>query len=100
MPEKYKNNKAIIIIKNNDQLCFLWCILACLYPVEDKKNRTSKFVIHMPTLCTEGLEFPMEVNDIPKFERLNKLNTGGQQCGINVYELTGTVLTPIHTNTN
>ena len=75
---------------------FSWCISAYLYPVEDKKNRTSKFVIHMPTLCTEGLEFPMEV----KFERLNKLNTGGQQCGINVYELTGTVLTPIHTNTN
>ena len=26
LPEKYKNNKSIINIKNNDQFCFLWCI--------------------------------------------------------------------------
>ena len=36
LPEKYKNNKSIINIKNNDQFC-LWCIIAYLYPVEDKK---------------------------------------------------------------
>ena len=54
----------------------------------------------MPTLCIEGLEFTMNVKDKPKFERLNKLNTGGQQCGINIFELTGTVLTPIHMKTN
>ena len=35
LPEKYKNNKSIINIKNNDQFCFLWCILAYLLPVED-----------------------------------------------------------------
>ena len=38
----------------------------------------------MPILCLEGSEVPMEVKDIPKFGRPNKLNTGGQQCGINV----------------
>ena len=54
----------------------------------------------MHTLRTEGLEFPMKVKDTPKFERLNILYTGGQQCGINVFELTGTGLTPIHINTN
>ena len=42
----------------------------------------------------------MKVKDIPKFERLNGLNTGGQQCGINVFELTGTLLSPLHINTN
>ena len=42
----------------------------------------------------------MKVTDIPKFENLNRLNTGGQQCCINVFELTGNVLTPIHINTN
>ena len=76
LQEKYKNEKSIIKKINYHQLCFLWCILAYLYPVEDNK-KTSKYVIHMSTLCT-----------------------GGQQCGINVFELTGTVLTPIHINTN
>ena len=30
-----------------------------------------------------GLEFPMKVEDIPMFAKLNKLITGGQHCGIN-----------------
>ena len=40
----------------------------------------------------------MKVKDIPKFERLNKLNIRGH--GINVFELTGNVLTPIYFNEN
>ena len=40
----------------------------------------------------------MKVKDIPKFERLNKLNIRGH--GINVFELTGNVLTPIYINEN
>ena len=28
LPEKYKNYKSIINIRNDDQYCFLWCILA------------------------------------------------------------------------
>ena len=46
----------------------------------------------------QGLEFPMKVKDIPKFERLNKLNIRGH--GITVFELTGNVLTPIYSNEN
>ena len=38
LPEKYKKNKSIINIKNDDQFCFLWCILAHLFLVEDHKN--------------------------------------------------------------
>ena len=62
-------------------LVFLWCIVAKLYPVEDNKNRTSKYDMHEHTLCYGDLEFPMESQDIPQFENLNNLN-------INVLELT------------
>ena len=93
LPEKYKNNKSIINIKNDDQFCFLWCILAHLCPVEDHKNRTSSYSIHTNKLILNGLDFPMKVKDIPKFENLNNLN-------VNVFELTGAVLTPIHINKN
>ena len=50
------------------------------------------------TLNIKGLEFPMKVKDIPKFERPNNLNIRGH--GINVFELSGNVLTPIHINKN
>ena len=56
LPEKYKNNKSIIKIKNDDQFCFLWCILAHLCPVESNKNRTSNFSRHFNRLNLEGLE--------------------------------------------
>ena len=98
LPGKYNDSKSIINIKNNDQYCFLWCILAYLYPVEDHKDRTSKYLMHENKLNLKGLEFPMKVKDIPKFERLNKLNIRGH--GINVFELTGNVLTPIYINEN
>ena len=93
LPEKYKNNKSIINIKNDDQYCFLWCILAHLFPVEDHKNRTSSYSMNLNKHISNGLEFPMKIKDIPKFENLNNLN-------VNVFELTKTVLTPIHINTN
>ena len=93
LPEKYKNNKSIINIKNDDQYCFLWCILAHLFPVEDHKNRTSSYSMNLNKLISNGLEFPMKIKDIPKFENLNNLN-------VNIFELTKTVLTPIHINTN
>ena len=93
LPGKYKDNKSIINIKNNDQYCFLWCILVQLYPVENHKDRISKYIIHLNKLNLKGLEFPMKVKDIPKFENLNNLN-------INVFELTGNFLTSIHNNKN
>ena len=76
-----------------DQFCFLWCILAHLYRVDDNKNITSIYEMHINKLNIQGLQFPMKVKDIPKFEKLNNLN-------VNVFELTGTVLTPIHINKN
>ena len=65
LPEKDKNNKSIINISNYDQFCFLWCILAYLYPFEDHQNRTSIYSIHMQStfgvnkFILEGSEFPM-----------------------------------------
>ena len=93
LPEKYRIKKSIINIKNDDQFCFLWCILAHLFPVENHKNRTSSYSMHTNKLILNGLEFPMKIKDIPKFENSNNLN-------VNVFELTGAVLTPIHINKN
>ena len=43
LPGKNKDSKSNINIKNNDQYCCLWCILAYLHPVEDHKDRISKY---------------------------------------------------------
>ena len=49
--------------------------------------------MHTNKLILNGLEFPMKIKDIPKFENLDKLN-------VNVFELTGAVLTPNLINKN
>ena len=67
LPPKYKNSQSIINIKNNDQYCFLWCILAYLYPVEDNKNITSGNVI------TGNVLTPIHINtnyDQPQIDLL------------------------------
>ena len=81
-------------------MCFLWCILAYLLPVENNKNITSSYSKHFDKFNLEGLEFPMKVKDIPKFENLNTQSAYGIGLCINVFELTGNVLTPIHVNKN
>ena len=99
LPEKYRNNKSNINIKNDDQFCFLWCILAHLFPIEDHENRTSNYSMHFHKLNLKGLEFPMKVKDSLKFENLNTQSAFGK-LNVNVFELSGTVLTPILINKN
>ena len=72
----------------------MWSVLAYLYPVEDNKNKTSSYSMHFNKFNRKGLDVPMRVEDIPKFENL-KIG-----LRISVLELTGPVLTPIHINTN
>ena len=50
--------------------------------------------MHFNKFNIEGLEVPIEVKDIPKFENLNI------GLRIIVFELNGTVLTPTHINKN
>ena len=54
-------------------MCFLWSILAGIYPVdcEHNLNRLTHYKSHRHELNTTGLSFPMSVRDVPKFENLN-----------------------------
>ena len=56
-----------------DNLCFLWSILAGIYPVNftHNPNRLSHYKPHLHELNTVGLTFPMSIRDVPKFENLN-----------------------------
>ena len=45
LPAILKNKKAIINMKNQDNKCFLWCVLRALNPVEKNKERVDKNLI-------------------------------------------------------
>ena len=53
-----KNKKAIINIKNTENKCFLWIILAHLYPQERDCERVSKYKKYENKLETGDLGIP------------------------------------------
>ena len=72
LPEYLKNKKAIINMKNQDDKCFLWCVLRALNPVAKNKERVDKDLISkQDTLNMKGIKYPVSFRDIDRFEFLN-----------------------------
>ena len=72
LPKELKYKNAIINMKNEDNRCFVWCVLRALYPVKSGKNRIDKTLkSKIQTLNTTGIEYPVSLSDIKKFECLN-----------------------------
>ena len=80
LPYWISNKKAIVNIKNNDEQCFLWCILRYLYPIDKNKERLTDLKKYEFSVNTKGNSFPMKLKDISKFEKLNP-----SLPGINVF---------------
>ena len=73
LPAKLEDKKAILNIQNDDQKCFLWSILAALHPVHwrDHAQRVQHYRSFEGELNVGGIEFPVKVSDITKFEKQN-----------------------------
>ena len=80
LPSWIKNKKAIVNIKNKDDKCFLWCILRYLHPRDRDEERINDLKKYEFSLNTKGITFPMKVNNITQFEKLNP-----ELPGINVF---------------
>ena len=75
LPEFIKRTKSVINIKNNDVFCFLYSIMAALYPVSEGRNpyRISSYPDFRQKLNFKNIDFPIALKDIPKFEVMNSL---------------------------
>ena len=72
LPKELANKGAIINPKNKDNKCFLWCVLRTLNPREKDSERIDKKLKEKEnTLNMEGIEYPVSLKDIDKFERQN-----------------------------
>ena len=66
------NKNAIINPQNKDDKCFLWCVLRALNPTKDHPGRIDKKLKEKEnTLNMEGIEYPVSLKDIDKFEKQN-----------------------------
>ena len=72
LPKELANKKAIINPKNEDNKCFLWCVLRALSPCEKNPQRIDKKLKEKEnTLNMDGIEYPVSLKDIDKFENQN-----------------------------
>ena len=72
LPKELKNKNAIINMKNEDNKCFLWCVLRALNPKDEHPERIDKDLKSKEnTLNMEGIEYPVSLKDINRFEKQN-----------------------------
>ena len=72
LPAYLKNKKAIINMKNQDDKCFLWCVLRALNPKDNHPERVDKNLISkQDTLNMKGIKYLVNFRDIDRFESLN-----------------------------
>ena len=81
-PPWIQKKKAVVNIKNEDDFCFIYSILAALMYESGRTTYNLEYISHykdhLDELEFSGLPMPMSLDDIPTFERNNHLS-------INVY---------------
>ena len=71
LPDWIMRKKALLNIKNKDNKCFLWCVLRYLHPKKKNAELLTDLRQYENSLNTKGIEFPIKLKDISKFEKLN-----------------------------
>ena len=73
LPKELKNKKAIINMKNEDNnKCFLWCVLRALNPKDRDAERIDKDLKSKEhTLNMKGIAYPVDFKDVNRFEKQN-----------------------------
>ena len=72
-PKWIKSKKAVINPQSKDEECFKWTVVAILHHKEIKKNhqRISRLRPYENQYNWKGLEFPVSIKKIDKFEKNN-----------------------------
>ncbi|CAG2208278.1 unnamed protein product [Mytilus edulis] len=89
LPIKLRSKHAIVNVKNKDSKCFMWSILAAIYPAKCHRERVWKYKEHASSLNFDTIMFPVKLADIPKFEKQNKIS-------LNVFGFNKGEVFPIH----
>ena len=95
LPKELANKNAITNPKNEDNKCFLWCVLTKLNPREKNSERIDKKLKEKEnTLNMEGIEYPVSLKDIDKFESQNP------SISITVFEYDEKSVRPLRNSNN
>lgn len=80
LPNFIKKKKACVNVRNKDNQCFKWAVLSCIHAMKIHVDRVSLYKPFEKELNFKGIDFPVSLNQIKKFEKQNSIS-------INVYML-------------
>ncbi|CAG9831338.1 unnamed protein product [Diabrotica balteata] len=78
LPIPLARKHAILNIENKDNKCFSWSVIAAVFPAAGNPTKPESYPPYDTLLNFEGIDFPMKLKDIKKFETLNNIS-------VNVY---------------
>ena len=95
-PHDLGRRTCILNIQNTDQRCFIWLILAKIYPPQQSNHttRVSNYTPYEDQFNMNDIEYPVKIQDISKFETQNP------QISINVFHDPNTLYPLYRTNYN
>ena len=76
-PYQFPEKRCVLNIRNNDQKCFLWCVIAKLiendpnYQSSHNKPRVTNYTPYEHHFNMNDISYPMAIKDIPRFEKQN-----------------------------
>jgi hypothetical protein len=88
LPSWIAKKKACVNIKNDDNECFKWAVLSCIFndKINQKRiNEVSQYKKFADQLNWDGVNFPSKITDIVRFEKNNE-----EYC-INVFIVDGKI---------
>ena len=68
LPAAVKNKKAVVNVKNKDDRCAVWTILAAIFPVAKNPQRPSKYSQDHGFDFT-GIDYPTPISQISRIEK-------------------------------
>ena len=74
LPAYLLKKKAIVNVKSNDNRCFMWSVLASIYPMDVHSDRHSRYVPFIKNFDFDCISYPVKLKDIPKFETANGIS--------------------------
>ena len=92
LPKEIKAKKAVINVQNKDNRCFEYAILSEQYNKEIKSDhqKPSKHKEYLGQLNFTGIEFPVSLKDIDKFENQNpeiRINVFGYDKSVHILRI-------------
>ena len=89
LPSTLKISRSLLNIRNEDQKCFLYCILASLHVAPSCPELVQNYREFESELDMTGIDYPVSITSIDKFERQN------QNISVNVFAFVDNDIVPL-----